>query len=91
MYRGDPPSKRRCLGTSHENDQDNQKCLQLHCQIEECYVYKCLCDIQEEDLKKYVTLNLLRLLAMEVEEPSVILKYTLTLTVVKYKPVLTAE
>ena len=60
MYRGDPPSKRRCLGTSHENDQDHQKCLQLHCQIEECYVYKCLCDIQEEDLRKYVTLNLLK-------------------------------
>ena len=58
MDTGDPPSKRRCLEPSREIYTDPQKCLQLHCQIEECYASKCLCDIPEKDLQKYVSLNL---------------------------------
>ena len=58
MDTGDPPSKRRCLETSREIYQDHQKSLQLHCQIEECYASKCLCDIGEKDLQKYVSLSL---------------------------------
>ena len=58
MDTGDPPSKRRCIEATRETNQEQQKWSQLHCQIEECYAFNCLCDIHEKDLRKYVILNL---------------------------------
>ena len=72
MDSGEPPTKKLCLSLgklSREIHQQHQECLQLHCQIEQCYASKCLCDIREKELQKYVSLNLSKVSHNDPPEP----------------------